>query len=338
MTHITQKTALVLGATGGLGGALTRNLTARGWRVRALNRNPQQAQRDHSIVGVTWLEGDAMRRDSVVAAAKDVDLIVHAVNPPGYKNWAQLIGPMMDNSIAAAKASGARILLPGNIYNYGPDAGELISESSPEHPQSRKGKLRVAMEDRLRHSGVKALIVRAGDFYGPGATANNWFGQMVKAGAPVRSVTYPGERQVGHAWAYLPDLAEAMAQLVEREADLESVAVFNFGGSWFERGEDIAKAILRAASQPNGAIRAFPWFAAIAASPVVPMFREILEMRYLWRRPLRLDNTKLVTFLGAEPTTPLETALAKTLDAMSCLSVDKPGGDLALRAPHASHP
>ncbi len=35
-----QKIALVLGASGGVGGEMARTLLARGWRVRALNRNP----------------------------------------------------------------------------------------------------------------------------------------------------------------------------------------------------------------------------------------------------------------------------------------------------------
>jgi hypothetical protein len=55
-------------------------------------------------------------------AAKGCSVIVHAVNPPGYRNWAQLVLPMLDNTIAAAKAEGATIVLPGTVYNYGPDA------------------------------------------------------------------------------------------------------------------------------------------------------------------------------------------------------------------------
>jgi hypothetical protein len=55
---------------------------------------------------------------------------------------------------------------------------------------------------------VKVLIVRAGDFFGPGASGNSWFAQgLVKPGRPFRSVTYPGKRDAGHARAYLPDLA-----------------------------------------------------------------------------------------------------------------------------------
>ena len=38
---------------------------------------------------------------------------------------------MLDNTIAAAKAGGARILLPDTIYNYGPDVFPLLREESP---------------------------------------------------------------------------------------------------------------------------------------------------------------------------------------------------------------
>ncbi len=324
------KTALVIGATGGIGGAVAKALLAHGWTVKALNRNPARAA--SGLAGVDWIKGDAMNSAEVVAAATGASLIVHAANPPGYKDWDKLLMPMMESSIAAARATGARILLPGNVYNYDPVRDPVVTETTPERPVSRKGRIRVAMERRLRESGVKTLIVRAGDFFGAGA--NSWFSQMATPGKPVRSVSYPGTRGVGHSWAYLPDLAETMVRLVEREADLDDHAVFNFGGTWFDRGEDMARAVLRVAERPERAIRGFIWPVVIAASPVVPLFREILEMRYLWKQPLRLDNAKLVAFLGAEPRTPLDQAVAVALEAQGSLPaewpVTAPAGALAV--------
>lgn len=328
------KNALVIGATGGIGGAVAKALLAHGWTVKALNRNPERATSGSNLPAVEWIKGDAMNAAEVVAAASGVSLIVHAANPPGYKDWDKLLMPMMQSSIAAAKATGARVLLPGNVYNYDPGRDPVVSEATPERPVSRKGRIRVAMESRLRESGVKTLVVRAGDFFGPGGTPNNWFSQMAAPGKPVKSVVYPGARRVGHSWAYLPDLAETMVRLVEREADLEHQAVFNFGGTWFERGEDMARAILRVSERPERAIKGFIWPVVIAASPFVPLFRELLEMRYLWKQPLRLDNAKLVAFLGAEPRTPLEQAVAIALDAQGSLPaqwpVTAPTGALAV--------
>jgi uncharacterized protein YbjT (DUF2867 family) len=115
----TQK-ALVLGATGGIGGEVARSLAARGWQVAALHRDPAKAGARET--GFTRIQGDAMRPDDVSAAASGATLIVHAVNPPGDRDWDRLVLPMLENSIAAARAAGARRLLPGTVYNCGPGA------------------------------------------------------------------------------------------------------------------------------------------------------------------------------------------------------------------------
>ena len=209
-------TALVLGVTGGLGGEMARALLARGWRVRALNRNPGKITKP--IAGIEWLRGDAMNRTDVIAAAAAATLIVHAVNPPGYRNWRGLALPMLENTIAAAKASGARIFFPGTVYNFGPDAFPLVSESAPQHPQTRKGAIRVEMETALRAAcadNVRVLILRAGDWFGPDLSVNSWFNTgIVKPGQPLKSVVYPGQPKTGHAWAYLPDFAETALRLI----------------------------------------------------------------------------------------------------------------------------
>ena len=135
-----RRLALVIGATGGFGRATAQALLAAGWRVRALHRNPDRA-RAATGLAADWVEGDALQRDDVVRDAEGAAVIVHAANPPGYRNWAGLVLPMMESSIAASIAQGARILLPGNVYNYGPDARGPIAEDAPQHPLTRKGKI-----------------------------------------------------------------------------------------------------------------------------------------------------------------------------------------------------
>jgi hypothetical protein len=62
--------------------------------------------------------------------------IVRAANPLGYRNWSQLVLPMIESTIAAAKDSGARILLPGATYNYGLDAFPILKEDPPLRRQT----------------------------------------------------------------------------------------------------------------------------------------------------------------------------------------------------------
>ena len=63
---MSEEIALVLGATGGVGGEVARRLAARGWRVRALNRDPERAAQ--TAHGVEWVKGDAMAAGQGVAA------------------------------------------------------------------------------------------------------------------------------------------------------------------------------------------------------------------------------------------------------------------------------
>ena len=311
--------ALIIGMTGGIGSAAGRALAAQGFRLRALQRG--SAPRIEA--GIEWVKGDAMNAADVAAAARGAQVIVHGANPAGYRNWRGLAIPMLANTIAAARQTGATILFPGNVYNFGADAGAALTEQSAQNPQTRKGAIRVEMEQMLRdasQTGARVVIVRAGDFFGPGARGS-WFSQgLVKPGKAVRRVTYPGLPDVGHAWAYLPDVAETMARLAVRRAEFSAFEMFHFGGHWLPRGGAMADAICDAAGIDRSRVGAFPWWAIYALSPFVETLREMKEMRYLWQRPVALDNRKLVAVLGSEPHTPLPEAVRETLRVLGCFT------------------
>jgi len=339
-------TVLVLGATGGIGGEIARQMRDAGWDVRAMKRGLQglaagdanggavqgagvrgggvpaaAVMRD----GISWVAGDALNRTDVVAAAQGASIIVHAVNPPGYRNWAKWVLPMMDNTIAAAATVGATVVLPGTIYNFGPDAFPVLTEDSPQHPLTRKGAIRVAMEQRLRayaDNGGRVLIVRAGDFFGPHA-GNNWFAQgIVQGGRPLKTLYRPADPGVGHEWSYLPDVARTVLELLEKANTLEPFAVFHMAGHWDPDGTALTDSIQRIVARRTG-LRpravAFPWWLLNLASPFFPTFREMREMRYLWRNSLRMDNTRLKAVLGHEPHTSLDAAVEVTLQSLGCL-------------------
>ncbi len=324
MTRINgRKLALVLGATGGIGGAVAGKLRDRGWDVRALNRNAAKAALHRPEF--EWIDGDAMVAADVLAAAAGVDLIVHAVNPPGYANWGKLVLPMIDNTISAARAHSATVLLPGTIYNYGPDAFPTLTENAPQNPVTKKGAIRVEMERRLQMAsldGVRAIVLRAGDFFGPGA-ANSWFSQgVVIPGKPVESIMFPGSPGVGHQWAYLPDVAETMLRLVDRRETLPAFATYHMTGFWDDDGTKMIAAIRRVLDRPGLKVRSFPWWFLPLASPFVTFMRELREMRYLWKEPLRMPNTRLLQTIGVEPWTPIDTAVRATLVSLGCMPAD----------------
>ncbi|CAB3800114.1 SDR family oxidoreductase [Pararobbsia alpina] len=321
------KSVLVLGATGGIGGEVARQLRDAGWQVRALKRGAEQPTERRD--GVNWLRGDAMNRQDIIHAAKGCSVIVHAVNPPGYRQWSKLVLPMLDNTIAAATAEGATIVLPGTVYNFGPDALPVLHEDSPQHPVTRKGAIRVELEKRLlkaSHNGARVLIVRAGDFFGPKA-GQSWFSQgLVKPGHPVKTVSYPGERGVGHQWSYLPDVAQTIVELLARRDALDPFACFHMAGHWDADGTRMTQAIRRAVlhhTEREPRVTAFPWWLLTLVSPFVTTFREMREMRYLWRTPVQMDNTRLVAVLGHEPHTPLDEAVEATLIGVGSIAPDQ---------------
>ena len=309
--------------------------------TRPSNAEQAREQRD----GFTSMRGDAMTRADVMAAAKGCQVIVHAVNPPGYRRWSELVLPMIDNTIAAARAHGATVVLPGTVYNYGPDAFPVLHEDAPQHPRTRKGALRVELERRLQQATephpleetCRVVIVRAGDFFGPQA-GNSWFAQgLVRPGRPVTTVKQPGAPGIGHQWSYLPDVARAMALLLERRAELPALARFDLAGHWDADGTQMAAAIGRAVVAQGGQaprVRAFPWWLVTLASPFVTTLREMREMRYLWQQPVRMANDRLRAVLGEEPHTPLDEAVQTTLQGLGCLpsSVGHSGSPHAARA------
>jgi nucleoside-diphosphate-sugar epimerase len=138
------KTVLITGASGKVGQHAGRVFAQRGWTVRQYRRGTDMTE-----------------------AALGCEVIVNGMNPPDYHNWAEEIPRITRLHIAAARASGARVVIPGNVYNYGDDASGLWSAQTPQRACSRKGRIRVEMEQAYRESGVRVLVLRAGNFIDP---------------------------------------------------------------------------------------------------------------------------------------------------------------------------
>jgi nucleoside-diphosphate-sugar epimerase len=315
-----RKTVLVLGASGGIGGAIAAALLRHGWQVRGMARDVMSASH-RANPHIEWVQGDALSRDDVVRAASGVAMIVHAVNPPGYRNWGKVVLPMIDNTIAAARAAGgARIVLPGTIYNYDPARTPVVDAGSVQESRSRKGAIRVALEQRLADAApeVPSLILRAGDFFGPGVRSS-WFAQaMVTPGKPVTRIVNPA-RGAGHSWAYLPDLAEAFARLMDAEDRLSPFERVQFEGIYDASGTLMTDALRRIAGR-NVPIWSFPWWLMRLAAPFGGFPREAAEIAQYWRHPVRFDNRRLVDLIGPEPRTDLDLAVRASLVDMGCLA------------------
>jgi nucleoside-diphosphate-sugar epimerase len=303
------KTALVMGISGGFGGAVAQALAQRGWSVRALLRDP--ARLPARFRGAEVVIGDAGDVDAVRRAATGADVIVYGVNPPRY-DWKGTAVPMLENAARVAEEQRATVLFPGNVYVFDPAQGPVFDEGAPMQPRTGKGRMRKAMEARLEQAsrrGAQVIILRMGDFIGESAPSA-WLGILVKRTKTGFSVATPGPRDLVRTWAYLPDAARASAELVERRDELPAWNVFHFGGD--RLSFNAITETLRAASGQPVRVKKFPWWAVRLMAPFSVLFRGLIEMRYLWYRDISLDDRKLRHALGhAVPHTPLEQALTE---------------------------
>lgn len=300
--------ALILGATGGIGGAVAKALYAQGWHINALTRDIRKAT---DFPNYLWQQGDAMSTEDVLTAAQDADIIFHGVNPPGYRDWDKLVLPMIDATITAARHTGARIVLPANVYNYDPAKTDVITETAPQNAISRKGKIRIALEQRLADAApeVRSLILRSGDFFGPGQVSG-WLPEgMMRKGPTTKRITKLATCH-GHSWAYLPDVAEAFAKLLH--AELRPFEIVQFGGYYETTGMEMVDAI-RSVTGNSRKITHFPWWTVSLLAPFNRFMREVKDIEALWHHPMRLDNTRLQQLIGEEPHRPLDLAVAESL-------------------------
>ena len=260
---------LIAGASGLFGSHAAQAFAQAGWEVRRYQRGTDMA-----------------------AAAQGADVIVNALNPPSYHNWARLIPQITAQVLGAARASGAMVLVPGNVYNFGRAPGPW-GPDTPQDPHTRKGKLRAAMEGEYRASGLPVIVLRGGDYLDAGGQAQGMRyslkdlakGKIIPFGAP----------DVVRTYAYLPDMARAAVLLAEGRLTLPRFADVPFAGLAFSF--DQLRAELERISGRSLRFAAFPWAIMRLASPFWEMARELLEMRYLHDLPHRMDPAPLAAIL-----------------------------------------
>jgi nucleoside-diphosphate-sugar epimerase len=227
--------------------------------------------------------------------------------------------PLARAGMEVARRLSATFVLPGNVYAFGEDMPALLQESTPERPTTEKGRQRQALEAEMAAQadrGLRSIVIRAGDFFGHGS--GNWFDQMIVKEVARGRLCYPGPMQVPHAWAYLPDLARCVVALASRN-DLPMHARLHFPGHTLTGTQllDGIEAAARSLGLVTGAQAmkrsSMSWAPLRVAGLVVPLWRELARMSYLWRVPHELDGRALSVAIGAPPATPLDEALRASL-------------------------
>jgi nucleoside-diphosphate-sugar epimerase len=178
---------LVTGASGFVGGALSRALADTGAFVRGLVREPSRAGYIANYPNITLVTGDLSDPDSLRRAVDGVEYVFHVaaalggspekqekINVEGTRVLAQL----------AAQAGVHRFVHVSSVAVYGfANLPDRITEETPPSPAAyaysdTKWRAELALREVSAQTGLEFSIIRPGMIYGP--RSNPWTVQMFK--------------------------------------------------------------------------------------------------------------------------------------------------------------
>ncbi|ORT59399.1 NAD-dependent epimerase/dehydratase family protein [Streptomyces sp. CB03238] len=271
---------------GPAGAATARLLAEQGHEVRVVTRSGGSPE-----PGIEHVALDATDSARLIETARGAAAI-HSCAAPPYHRWASEWPPLAASVCAAAEATGAVLVMLGNLYGYGPVDGPL-TEDLPLAATGPKGRVRAAVWEQARklheQGRIKAVELRASDFFGPGVTDGGHLAARVMPrllrGKPVSTL---GNPDAPHSWSYLPDVARAMA---EAAADERA-----WGRAWHIPTEPplstrdmVARLATHAGTAPI-TVRRLPPAVLGVASLFSPLIRELTEIRYQFDRPFVVDS------------------------------------------------
>lgn len=308
--------AIVVGATGGTGAAITEELVKRGIRTVAFGRSLQKLERLRDGLGnpenLTLAAGDAFRPHDIVRAAEGADVLFHCANVPYHEMESKLL-PLGESVMEAAGQLSLKVVAIDGIYPYGRRQMERVTEDHPKQPHTRKGKTRLAYEQMLfdsRWKRARVMIVRLPDYYGPTANEASYLGSTLEAIAAGRMAFFIGNMRVPREYVYLPDAAFMIAELAAKEEA--------YGENWNIPGAGLisGKEIVRIARQASGSSKpVIPLGRGGLAllGMFVPVMKEVIEMLYLTEEPLVLSGEKYESLIGPIRATAFEEGIGRTV-------------------------
>ncbi|MDD9271566.1 SDR family NAD(P)-dependent oxidoreductase [Paenibacillus sp. GCM10023248] len=313
------KNAIVIGATGGTGAAITEELVKRGIRTIAFGRSRQKLEQFARRLGnpnhLTLAIGDAMRPDDIVAQAGGADVLFHCANVPYHEMVNKLI-PLGESVMEAAERLAIKVVAIDGIYPYGRRKMELVTEEHPKQPHTIKGKVRLDYERMLfskRWTKAKVMIARLPDYYGPTANEASYLGSTLEAIAAGKMAFFVGNMHVPREFIYLPDAASMVAELAGKD--------FAYGQNWHIPGAGLisGREIVQIAQKASGHVKPVIPLKKLGLSLIgmgVPVMKEVVEMLYLTEEPLTLSGEKYKRLIGPITATPFQEGIAATVLAL----------------------
>jgi nucleoside-diphosphate-sugar epimerase len=309
MMNIDNQLHVVLGASGGLGSAVVRELVRQDKRVRAVSRSAiEGVMLEHRV---EFVRGDIGNPAQTIEICRGAAVIYHCTNAP-YPEWTKALPPMMDAVILAAETSGAKVVYGDNLYMYGQVSG-LITPDLPDRATGKKGLVRSKIAAQLmaadRLGRIRATIGRASDFFGPGVL-NSMMGEVIfQALVEGKSLNLIGKLDLPHTYTFVEDFAKGLVMLGARaEArgeiwhipSAETLTTRQFLDLIFAEAQHTPKLRIASPLMLN--------FLGLFSQ----MICEIKEISYEFEQPFIVDHQKYERVFGSDPT-PHREAIRRTI-------------------------
>lgn len=308
--------AMVIGATGGTGAAITEELVRRGIQTVAFGRSRHKLEQFAARMGhpahLSLAVGDAMQPDDIVAQAGDVDVLFHCANVPYHEMTSRLL-PLGESVMEAAERLGTKVVAIDGIYPYGKRQTDLVTEEHPKQPHTKKGRVRLEFEHMLfskRWSRAQVLIARLPDYYGPTANEASYLGSTLEAIAAGKMAFFIGNMHTPREFIYLPDAAAMVVEVAGR--DFAYGQNWNIPGAGLIAGRDIVS-IAQAASGSAKPVIPLKKLGLSLLGLGLPVMKEVVEMLYLTEEPLTLSPDKYQRLIGPVVATPFQEGISATI-------------------------
>ncbi|HET6920944.1 MAG TPA: NAD-dependent epimerase/dehydratase family protein [Jiangellaceae bacterium] len=300
---------VVLGAAGGTGSAVIRELVARGLPVRAVTRSGTTDVPE----GVEQFAADVATPDGGRRACAGAAVVYHCAQPD-YTKWVELFPPLTRAVLDGAAEAGAKLVFADNLYVYGPPDGPM-TEETPLRAQGPKGRTRVEMAAAIlaahAEGRLRCTIGRSSDYYGPRGTGTTAGDNIMNPALGGKRARWLGSLDQPHTLNYLEDMGRALVTLGERdEADGQ---VWHLPAAEPLTGRQFLALVYEAAGHPPKA--------GVASRPMIrlvglfnPLVRELNETLYQFERPFVSDASKFQRVFGPFEPTPHPEAVMRTVD------------------------
>ena len=300
---------VVLGAAGGTGSAVVRELAARGYRVRAVTRSGTADVPE----GIEQVAADVGTTEGARRACEGAAVVYHCAQPD-YRKWPELFPPLTQAALDGATDADAKLVFADNLYMYGPPDGPM-TEATPQRARGHKGRTRIEMADALLRAHtdgkLRCTIGRSSDYYGPRGTASTVGENIMRPALRGKRARWLGSLDQPHTLNYLEDMARSLVTLGERdEADGQ---VWHLPAAEHLTGRQFLALVFEAAGHP-------PKIGVVSRSMIRmaglfnPFLRELNETLYQFERPFVSDPSKFQHAFGPFESTPHPEAVGHTVD------------------------